>query len=177
LLIVLADQTPKSGEHRVYKHLGDEAESLLQGRARLINIWRPLRGPVLDNPLAVADYRSIDPQNDLVPSELRYENGFVGETFVVKYNPNQRFYYVSEMQPDEVLLLKCWDNKVGVCRVFRLLHPALIETIQSLAGPGVPPSKSELASLTPHTAFVDERYDGKEGVPRRESIEVCFLSA
>jgi hypothetical protein len=104
----------------VHKHLGSEAESLLAGRARLVNVWRPLRGPVLDNPLAVADYRSIDPQQDLLASELRYKDGFVGETFSVKYNPKQRFYYVSEMQPNETLLLKCWDNKVRYSFLGRL---------------------------------------------------------
>jgi hypothetical protein len=99
------------GRTCVYKHLGAEAEKHLADRARLVNVWKPLHSPDLDNPLAVADYRSIDPQKDLVPSELRYKSGFVGETFRVKYNPNQRFYYVSQMQPTEALLLKSGTTK------------------------------------------------------------------
>ena len=34
------DQTPKSGIERVHRHLGDEAEELLKGRVRLINVRR-----------------------------------------------------------------------------------------------------------------------------------------
>ena len=34
-----------------------------------------------------------------------------GETSRVEYRPGHRWYYVSEMQPDEALLLKCFDSK------------------------------------------------------------------
>ena len=34
----------------------------------------------------------------------------VGETYGVTYNPAHRWFYVPEMQPDEALLLKCFDS-------------------------------------------------------------------
>ncbi|KAK2745575.1 hypothetical protein FQN57_003700 [Myotisia sp. PD_48] len=103
------DQTPKSAAQRVRTHLpADEAEELIQGRYRIINVWRPINGPVQMNPLAVASSVSV-PDEDLVPVELRYPHR-TGETFGVKYSPGQRWYYWSGMTNEERLLLKCSDS-------------------------------------------------------------------
>jgi hypothetical protein len=87
---------------------GDEADELLRGRVQVINVWRPIRGPLQDAPLAVCDAGSVAP-GDLVPADLVYRDR-VGETYGVKFNPEHRWYYVSDMQPDEALLLKCYDS-------------------------------------------------------------------
>src|SRR6266853_561233 len=59
------DYTVRSGPQRVRDLLGGQAGALLQKRFSVINMWRPIRGPVQDTPLAVSDARSIDDQ-DLV---------------------------------------------------------------------------------------------------------------
>lgn len=106
---VHVDHTAKSGAQRVRDFFGDEAEELLKGRVQVINLWRPIRGPLRDAPLAVCDAGSVAP-TDLVPSDLVYQNR-VGETYAVKYNPDHRWFYVPEMQADEALLLKCFDSE------------------------------------------------------------------
>ena len=53
------DQTPASGVARVRRHMGGDAEALLRGRVQVVNVWRPIRGPVLDRPLALCDWRSL----------------------------------------------------------------------------------------------------------------------
>lgn len=105
---VHVDQTTRSGPQRVRDFMGDEAEHLLRGRVQVINLWRPIRGPLRDAPLAVCDARSVAP-GDLVPSDLVYRDR-VGETYSVAYSPAHRWFYVSDMQPDEALLLKCFDS-------------------------------------------------------------------
>jgi hypothetical protein len=105
---VHVDHTAKSGLQRVRDFFGDEAEALLRGRVQVINLWRPIRGPLRDAPLAVCDASSVAP-SDLVPSDLVYRER-VGETYGVTYNPAHRWFYVPEMQPDEALLLKCFDS-------------------------------------------------------------------
>jgi hypothetical protein len=105
---VHVDQTGVSGRNRVYEHLPNEADELLKGRVQVINLWRPIRGPVLDAPLAMVDGRTVDP-DDLVASDLIYPNR-KGETYSVRYNPAHRWYYVSRMTADEALLLKCYDS-------------------------------------------------------------------
>lgn len=105
---VHVDHTATSGPQRVRDLLGDEAEALLRGRVQVINLWRPIRGPLRDAPLAVCDARSVTP-DDLVASDLVYRDR-VGETYAVRFNPAHRWFYVPEMQSDEALLLKCFDS-------------------------------------------------------------------
>jgi hypothetical protein len=65
------DQTRKSVEERVKNVVGGEADRLLKKRFRLVNVWRPLNGPVVSFPLGMADSQSI-PDDDLVEVEHRY---------------------------------------------------------------------------------------------------------
>lgn len=106
---VHVDHTERSGPQRVRDLLPDEADELLQGRLQIINLWRPIRGPLLDMPLAIADALTVKPEQ-LIPSDLVYQNR-VGETYSVVYDAGHRWYYVPRMDADEVLLLKCYDSK------------------------------------------------------------------
>jgi hypothetical protein len=106
---VHVDHTSRSGPQRVRDLLPDEAEELLKGRVQVINLWRPIRGPLQDSPLAVCDARTVDPA-DLVPSDLVYRER-VGETYSVTYNPAHEWYYVPEMRREQALLLKIADTK------------------------------------------------------------------
>src|SRR6201995_1852660 len=92
---VHVDQTDLSGANRVREHLPAEAEGFLKGRGQVINLWRPIRGPVRDTPLALCDATSIGP-GDLVASDLIYPNRN-GETYSVRFNPNHRWFYFPEM--------------------------------------------------------------------------------
>lgn len=102
------DYTASSGPQRLRDLLPTEAAELLRHRFAIINVWRPLRGPVLDSPLGVCDARTITP-GDLVPSARIYPDR-QGEIQAVKFNPAHRWYYFSAMQTAEALLLKCYDS-------------------------------------------------------------------
>lgn len=102
------DYTAWSAPQRVRDLMGDEAEELLKHRFAINNIWRPIAGPLLRSPLALCDAETLESEN-LVASELRYPDR-IGETYAVTYNPNQRWYYFSRMQPDEALLIRCFDS-------------------------------------------------------------------
>jgi hypothetical protein len=108
---VHVDQTELSGRNRVYEHLPDEADELLKGRVQVINLWRPIRGPLLDSPLAMCDAQSLV-SGDLVASDLIYPNR-QGETYSVRFNPAHRWFYFPKMTSDEALLLKCYDSATG----------------------------------------------------------------
>jgi hypothetical protein len=105
---VHVDHTEQSGPQRIRDLLGEQAEDLLRGRAQVVNIWRPIRGPLRDAPLAVCDAGSVA-ADDLIASDLVYRDR-VGETYSVRYRPQHRWFYVPEMRGDEVLLLKCYDS-------------------------------------------------------------------
>ena len=102
------DYTVKSGPQRVRDLLADEADALLQKRFAVINVWRPIRGPIQDSPLAVSDARSIA-ENDLVATDLIYPDR-TGEIYYVKFNPQHRWFYAPAMRNDEVMLIKCYDS-------------------------------------------------------------------
>jgi hypothetical protein len=113
---VHVDHTARSGPQRVRDLLGEEAEELLKGRVQVINMWRPIKGPLQDAPLAVCDARTVDPQ-DLVPSDLVYRHR-VGETYSVTWNPAHCWYYAPLMRTDEALLLKIADTRDDVAARF-----------------------------------------------------------
>ncbi len=108
------DYTERSGPQRVRDLLGDEAEELLRHRFAVVNVWKPIRGPVLETPLAVCDARSIRPR-DLVPTDLRYADR-TGEVYSLTFSPDHRWFYYPLMQADEVLLLKCYDSAADCAR-------------------------------------------------------------
>src|ERR1700682_4137988 len=142
---VHVDHTEKSGPQRVRDLIPDEAEQLLKGRLQIINLWRPIRGPLLDSPLAVCDARTVKPE-DLVAADLVYPNR-VGETYSVKYNPDHQWFYVQRMTADEVLLLKCFDSRADGRARFAP-HTAFAD---ATTPPDAPPRESmELRTLVFH---------------------------
>jgi hypothetical protein len=109
------DYTVKSGPQRVRDLLPDEANYLLRRRFSVLNVWRPIRGPLEDAPLALCDARSIA-FGDLVPTDLLYTDR-TGEIYNVRHNPAHRWFYAPRMCRDEVLLFRCYDSAtVGPAR-------------------------------------------------------------
>ena len=176
---VHVDQTPGATDVRVRRHLpAEEAEEYLKGRYQIINVWRPIGHAASDFPLAVIDWRTTEPK-DFIPVDLMYPvrpdsamddddrgkevlpdektrystEGYEarGETLGVAPNENHKFYYMKDMTPDEVMLLKCYDS-FGVGEKFE---------------------KKGIATRTPHTAFFDPNTPAD--APGRQSIEVRCL--
>ena len=103
------DYTERSAPKRVRDLLPPaEAEARLARRFAEINVWRSIAGPVETWPLALCDAGSLD-WRDLVTSERRYPDR-VGETYVVRFNRDQRWFYFPRLRRDEALLLKCFDS-------------------------------------------------------------------
>ena len=102
------DYTAWSSPKRVRDLMGKEAEELLQHRFAIINLWRPITGPVLESPLTLCDALSLSEEN-LIASDLLYLDR-KGETYSITYNPNQRYYYFPMMQPNEPVLIRCFDS-------------------------------------------------------------------
>jgi hypothetical protein len=136
------DYTVKSGPQRVRDLLGDEAEALLRHRFSVINVWRPIRGPIEDAPLAVSDAQSVD-SDDLVATDLIYPDR-TGEIYYVKFNPSHRWFYAPAMREDEVLLIKCFDS-ANDGRARFVPHSAFVDPTTP---PDAPPRESiELRTL------------------------------
>ena len=74
-------------------------------------MWRPL-GKVKSWPLALCDARTLK-ADDLVTCDI-VRRRYVGETYFGKYNPDQRWHYLSDMDFDDVILLKVYDSDSDV---------------------------------------------------------------
>ena len=108
------DYTLTSGPQRVRDLLPDEAEDLLTRRFSVINVWKPIRGPVEETPLAFCDAQTMK-QDDFVETSLEYADR-TGEVYSLRFDPDHRWYYYPAMRADEVMLLKCYDSATGVAR-------------------------------------------------------------
>jgi len=146
---VHVDHTAKSGPQRVRDLIPGEADELLKGRVQIINLWRPLRGPLRDAPLAVCDASTVK-SDELVGSDLVYPHR-VGETYSVVFSPEHRWFYVPEMTADEILLLKCFDSRTDGRARFAP-HSAFIDPTTPA---GAPPRESiELRTLVFHARWL-----------------------
>ena len=96
----------------------DESEKARKNRFQMINVWRPLgNNPIVNNPLAICDYSSIDITTDIHPLTIRRVD-HVATAYTIsqsKQNPH-RWYYLSEMRSNEMFLFKNYDSKPDVAR-------------------------------------------------------------
>lgn len=133
----------------------DLAARLSNTRWGIINVWRPIHRVVTKDPLAVCDAGSVA-ESDLVAREVilpskgsgNFENVSAGgrfEIWDVKANPNHRWYFVSNIAPEEVLLIRIFDSK-----------------------------KDGRARRTPHTAFIDPSTEGERS-PRESIEVRCLV--
>ncbi|KAF9528004.1 hypothetical protein CPB83DRAFT_855172 [Crepidotus variabilis] len=107
---VHVDQTTQAAIARVHRHLpADEAPKLLEKRFQLINLWRPILHAAFDQPLALCDYRSVEPEKDTFPLALVYPDR-EGEIMGVNYSEKMKWRYLRGMTPDEIVLIKCFDS-------------------------------------------------------------------
>lgn len=170
--LVHIDQTPFAAELRVRRHLPEhEVQELLGGRYQIINVWRPIEHPASDFPLGVLDWRSTKPEDfvkvDLLypkdadkrgevapdPESLDSAEGYEprGEQYAIAPNDAHQFYYLRDMRPDEVMMIKCFDSRSHL----------------------VTGGETNIAHGSGHSAFIDPLTPAD--APPRQSIEVRCL--
>ncbi|KAK1749797.1 hypothetical protein QBC47DRAFT_395344 [Echria macrotheca] len=96
----------------------EKADQLIKGRFIYLNVWKPLKGPVREWPLAVCDASSVDP-SDLRKHDTVFDPSTARENLMVHFNANQRWHYLSEQLPSELWVFRQWDSsgKPGVPHV------------------------------------------------------------
>ncbi len=134
------DYTEASAARRAADLIGAEALAQVR-RFAIVNVWRPIFGPVLTAPLALADARSVAPE-DLVAVDLVYPDR-TGEIYHAAWSPHHRWVYYPRMACDEALLIKGHDSlagaSLGVGRVPFALHSAFDDPTTP---PGAAPRES-----------------------------------
>ncbi|KAK3719456.1 hypothetical protein LTR37_004314 [Vermiconidia calcicola] len=144
---VHVDNTETSVLEKIRSITEMKADYYLSGRARIINIWRPIKHPVYDCGLAVADGATLRHGDVLECDRHRQDTGQYWDTMgVIKYRPGYDWYYMSRQDEQDVLLFKNYDSALDV------------------------PARNCL-----HTAFDLPSSEVPVNSPTRESIEVRAL--
>ena len=102
------DYTEWSGPQRVRDFFPEEAEALIARRFAIVQVWRAIGKPIERNPLALADSRSLAP-DDFIPAERRFPDR-VGEIYLFEHNPAHRWTYFPRMRRDEAIVFKVYDS-------------------------------------------------------------------
>jgi len=131
------DYTENSGPQRVRDLLpAGEAEACIAGGFAIVQVWRPIRGDVETDPLAICDARSMVAENFIVV-ERHYPHR-IGETYHIAHNPNHRWYYFPRMTRNEALVFKVFDSDRDAAVRFTA-HTAFSDPASP---PGAPPRES-----------------------------------
>lgn len=130
--------------------LAGAADAELRGRydrIMVFNIWRPITPPPQDVPLALCDQRTCDEADGVFGRtvEPNFPDGVPYVTSV--FNPAQRWWYFSDLTPDEAVVFKGWDSDPAVS--MGCLHGAFKQ-------PEPPPGATPRASIETRVfAFFD----------------------
>ncbi|PVI00974.1 hypothetical protein DM02DRAFT_706601 [Periconia macrospinosa] len=77
-----------------------------------LNVWRPLK-TIKKDPLAVADATTV-PDSDYQVRARKFRSGIKSANYVMSHgnkDEQHRWYYMYEMQPDEIVIFKGYDTK------------------------------------------------------------------
>jgi hypothetical protein len=136
------DYTERSAPRRLREIVGDaEAERRLAKRWAIIQVWRPIRGTVLAEPLGICDGRSI-PQQGFILVERRYKDR-TGEVYHIAHHPSHQWFYFPRMERDEALVFKVFDSDAG--------QPSRFTAHSAFDDPGTPAGAPPRESIETRT--------------------------
>jgi hypothetical protein len=141
------DYTERSAPVRLREIVGDaEAERRFQKRWAIIQVWRPIRGTVLIDPLGICDGRTI-PQEGFILVQRRYKYR-TGEVYHIAHNPAHVWYWFPKMERHEAMVFKVFDTDPSV--------PTRFTAHSAFDDPNTPPNAPPRESIETRTfAFWD----------------------
>jgi hypothetical protein len=103
------DATPDDLVRQVKRRHEARADHLLSGRVQYITIWKPLRGPSYDYPLALCDKESVDVRKDLEPQDI-VDRDEVLENVHVYHRKKHAWCYLNGQKDTELLIFRQADT-------------------------------------------------------------------
>lgn len=107
----------------------------LYPRFAIYNVWRVLTPPPQSMPLAICDGRSLSPEDEVesyVVMNYPDREHIVTRTTLYRPSPNHRWYYFSDMTPDEALIFKGHDSDPAQPK--RSPHSAFVDDSRERGG-------------------------------------------
>ncbi|MCJ1277831.1 hypothetical protein MMC21_005645 [Puttea exsequens] len=104
------DSTVEATATFAEKFNSEESDDALEGsHYAYVNAWRPLRGPVQDWPLTLCDASTVQPDEDLVASDLVFAD-YAIENYQIYHSKRHQWYYLKEQMPDEFIVFRQCDS-------------------------------------------------------------------
>ncbi|OHE93063.1 hypothetical protein CORC01_11620 [Colletotrichum orchidophilum] len=104
------DHTYEGGRALIRETFGEKAESILGGRWQCVNVWHPLRGPLVDWPLAMCDAQTVDFARDTMAGDV-VDRDHVFENTQIHFNARQTWFFLSNQLPTELIIFKNADSQ------------------------------------------------------------------
>lgn len=82
-------------------------------RYQVVNIWKPLVGPLRDWPLTLCNPKSIKPEDDLQLMDRVYAVN-IEESIQIHYSLEQEWRYLKDQTPEEALIFRGGDSELGM---------------------------------------------------------------
>ena len=141
------DYTEKSAPQRLREIVGDvEADLRLKKRWAIIQVWRPIRGTVMIDPLGICDGRTI-PEKGFILVQRRYTYR-TGEVYHIAHDPAHVWYWFPRMERNEAMVFKVFDTDPNV--------PTRFTAHSAFDDPGTPENAPPRESIETRTfAFWD----------------------
>jgi len=122
-----ADFTRRGALDRLKNHFKEYPE--LENKPwEMLNVWRVMRGPNNDWPLAMCDYRSIDADHDVIANDIvvAHGDGCI-ENSLLHHNKNHQWFYKSNMEVDDLIIFRQADSSGTMPRAWHASfeHPAM----------------------------------------------------
>ncbi|KAK3367392.1 hypothetical protein B0T24DRAFT_710323 [Lasiosphaeria ovina] len=116
------DITARSGPEMIKNRLGTdvfEAYRTPEYRFRIVNTWRSRNAVCEHNPLAVCDYRTVDPEVDLIACD-RVIPERAGEVYYIHHSERQQWAtmlivqcFLKNQTVDEIAVMLMYDSEPG----------------------------------------------------------------
>ena len=74
-----------------------------------LSVWRVLKGPNNDWPLAVCDHRSVDLKTEVLPNDVLHEDS-VGENWLLHKSGRHAWYYLSDQEVEDLIVFRNVDS-------------------------------------------------------------------
>jgi len=108
---VHGDYTMGEASKLIRQLCGDRAEAVRNHRYQMINVWKPLKGPLKDWPLAFCKLSSVE-EDDLKKIDLLHREDTL-ESYRLHYNPKQQWGYFKEQETSEIVIFKSADSVIS----------------------------------------------------------------
>lgn len=106
------DTTPEEMLEEVGRQMGGGSERYIGSNVQWINIWKPLKGPLNDWPLTLCSTASVKESTDFEAADLLYPN-LVTENYQVYHKSGYRWYYLSDHDPNELIVFNQAHNDIA----------------------------------------------------------------